>query len=148
MLSRSLRVLGALTGSLAGCALATRQAHVPVPRADAQLTVWPRLALMSPAASGVRVLVTLRVHRPTPEMRCAAELWEWGDGETSGHSEDCRPEDLAPWPNGVPMVLTQEHIYRRSGIYAVAVLLVNSRGIQLRSEAQLQLLRAGEGIEP
>jgi hypothetical protein len=79
-----------------------------------ELAVSPRVALASPDAVYVPVKAALVIREPTPEIRCAAVAWAWGDGSRSGWESDCPPlEELEPWPDGSPLVIRGEHVRRK-----------------------------------
>lgn len=95
-----------------GCVAADaphRRAVPPAPQPVVEFMVYPRISFCPGT-----VEATVRVREPGPEWDCVAENFWWGDGDRSGHTA-CDPG--VRWLR----VYSDRHIFRRSGVYVVAV---------------------------
>lgn len=142
MLPWPARASAVTLGALIGCAAASYRPQGPEPPTVA-LRLWPRHAFLAPHSAGIQVRATLLVYNPTPEQRCARELWEWGDLERSGHEEWCVPSELEPWYPGVPMVMSKTHVYRYAGEFEVRVTLLDAEGLRAVASETL-VLKGGD----
>lgn len=103
------------------------------------------LALSVPASAGAKVKKPRLTLRTTPQMAmapasvlftaqlfdadaqedlyCPGVQWEWGDGETSFHENDCPP--FGPQAE-FDSVFSGRHAYRSGGAYQVRISLVRA----------------------